>query len=261
MLILFCAGLLCAFFIGACNTRIEGCLDLYASNFDLNAEKSCTDCCTYPSVSLILSQKWEDRNFSVSDIFYDGSDQPFRIIDLKYFLSSWSWLGIDKLRYTVDSTDFNCNNSIITLTPDHLLIDSRQFNYTLGTYHYSPDLDSLFFMFGLQPGLQCNLDTTSELTTNLSIKSPLWDPSTTTLATLRLILQPDTSDANLDTFYLHDLRVISLDFDQDIKPGFTSSLGLTVDYAQWFSQANIHDTSSIRASILAGLKESIIKTP
>ena len=121
-----------------CNTRIEGCLDINADNFDFEAELACKECCTYPFMNLSLTQQWDETNFSNTDTFYDIHDQPYIIHDLKYFLSSWSWQDLEDIVYTIDSLSAACNEGILTYTPDILMGDTRQFSYTLGTIQECP---------------------------------------------------------------------------------------------------------------------------
>jgi len=238
---------------------VEGCLDINASNFDLNADRACTDCCTYPSLFLTLSQKWADSNFFLTDTLLDIHDHPYRINDLKYYLSSWAWFGTDQQWYTVDSAQITCNGNVIRYTPDITLIDATQFNYTLGTFHQSPDIDSIRFLFGLAETFGCLNDTTAPVI--LSDKSPLWDKTLQSLATVRLVLQPDISSPDLDTLFIHSSQDIRMDYDQELQPGFSTTLNLTVDYSKWFANADIQYLPSFALSVNNGLSGSITKTP
>ena len=53
---LICIVVIC---IGwGCSSKEEGCLDYRARNFDLDADKGCADCCTYPSLYVDLNHYW-----------------------------------------------------------------------------------------------------------------------------------------------------------------------------------------------------------
>jgi len=45
-------------FLSSCYEPIEGCLDPLSSNFQLDADNACGDCCTYPSVTLRFFPMW-----------------------------------------------------------------------------------------------------------------------------------------------------------------------------------------------------------
>lgn len=243
-----------------CTSRVEGCIDVAAANFDFSADRSCEDCCTYPLLSISLSQKWNDRNFSTSDTLMDKNGLAYKINDLKYFLSSWSWLDSDLHLYTVDSAEISCHGGFLSYTPDIILVDSRQFQYTLGTIRQSPVFDSIDFKLGLLADLDC-IDATSDDTPPVfSSNSPLWDKRSETRASIRLVLQLDTSIQTLDTLYIHTLQSIGLGYDLSLEAGIPTTIKLTVDYAEWFSNADIHDLNSFQSSILNGVKDSFSKT-
>jgi len=249
------------FLVTGCNTKVEGCLDIAAANFDLNADRACQDCCTYPSISISLSQKWSDRNFSTTDTLFDSNGEPFIINDLKYFLSSWSWFGSDNLTYTVDSAEIACNASMLRYTPDIILVDSRQFLYTLGTIRESPFIDSIQLKLGLLPAFDCIDETSANTPTVLSDKSALWNHQLSSRAALRVVLQRNLSIETFDTVFIHTCQNLNMGYDLDLKPGIQTTLNLSVNYALWFSNVDIQNLNSFETSILAGIPGSIFKTP
>ncbi len=74
------------------------------------------------------------------------------------------------------------------------------------------------------------------------------------------MLQLDTSIQTLDTLYIHTLQSIGLGYDLSLEAGIPTTIKLTVDYAEWFSNADIHDLNSFQSSILNGVKDSFSKT-
>ncbi|MGB4849549.1 MAG: MbnP family protein [Saprospiraceae bacterium] len=244
-----------------CTSRAEGCLDVAAANFDFSADRSCEDCCTYPLLSISLSQKWNDRNFSTTDTLKDKNGLTYKINDLKYFLSSWSWLNADLHLYTVDSAEISCIGGVLTYTPDIILVDSRQFQYTLGTIRQSPVIDSINLKLGLSAELACIDATSTDIPPVFSSSSPLWDKQSGTRASVRLVLQLDTSIQTFDTLYIHTLQDIGLGYDLGFAAGIPTTIKVTVDYAKWFSNADILDLNSFQTSIETGMKNSFYKSP
>jgi hypothetical protein len=253
-----CTGFL--FIHEGCTSRVEGCLDVAAANFDFSADRSCEDCCTYPLLSISLSQKWGARNFSTADSIFDKNGKVYRIRDLKYFLSSWSWRGSDQHNYTIDSAMISCNGGFLMYTPDIILVDSRQFQYTLGTIRQSPVIDSVHLKLGLLPALDCIDGTSTGIPSVFSTASALWDKQTASRASVRLVLQKDTSMQTFDTIFIHTLLDIDLGYDLNMEAGKQTTLVLTVDYAKWFSDADIMLPNSFQASIETGVKDSFYKS-
>ena len=245
----------------SCNTRIEGCLDIQAENFDFSAERACDDCCTYPSMLLSLSQKWDDENFSNTDTFYDVDQQPYQIIDLTYFLSSWSWTDAQDNLYTVDSVEAACNGSLRRFTPDIITIDTRHFSYILGTIRQSPVIDSLSFFLGQTDDYTCLDPNDPDTPPNLDQQGPLWNPATDTLETLRLIIKKDLSVEVYDTLFVTTQFQFGLGYANEIEKGKDATLKLSVNYAQWFATVDIDMLSTFENSIVTHLPGSIQPTP
>ena len=253
--------LLACMTIGGCFTRTEGCLDIAAENFDLNADRSCDTCCTYPPISISLSQKWQDVNFNTDSIYTDVNGDSFKIRDLKYFLSSFSWTDAGDVVYSIDSTDIMCGPQTIRYTPDIIQVDSRQFSYILDTIRLFPSIQSLEFKLGTEPVLECVDESAENTPVVLSDKSPLWDTLVDSRAAIRLVLQRDLTSEILDTIYVHTCQSIELNFIEEFQLGKPEVLKLTVNYALWFANADVSDIHSFNSSILAGLPGSFSKTP
>ena len=244
-----------------CNTRIEGCLDAQANNFDFSAELACSDCCTYPSMILSLSQKWQDRNFTNADTLYDQFNQPYKIQDLKYFLSSWTWKDLEGNVYTVDSARTDCGEEVLVYTPDNPVIDTRQFSYTLGTIRNNPEIQSIQFFAGLTEDYSCFDPEDPEAPDHLTSNSPLWNPETSDLAAIRMVLQLDLDTTVYDTVYTELSQVLPMLYSASFIKGEDTQLNLTVDYSLWFSEVNVNDLSSFGQSVQKHLAGSIFPTP
>ena len=257
--LLMCSSLFIAEW--GCNTRTAGCLDPNANNFDFNAERDCDGCCTFPVMSVTLSQKWNDKNFATTDTFYDSQNNAYQIVDIQYFLSSWSWKDADHNLYTVDSIAADCAGETLTYTPDINLIEPRLFVYPLGTFRISPVIDTIAFHLGLVEDFSCLNDTSTTTPGILTPASPLWNPDTKTLSTIRLVLNINIVDSLLDTVYIDLHHPFSIPYQHELKRGTNYSFLLTVNYALWFQYVNIEDLNSLPSAIEQGLEGSFSRTP
>jgi hypothetical protein len=245
----------------ACNTRIEGCLESNAENFDLNAELPCDGCCTYPSMGLILSQKWGPDNFTNADTLYDISGEAYKIEDLRYFLTTWSWTNTAGELFTVDSIENDCHGVLLRYTPDNVIIDTRRFAYTMGAIRENPVTDSVFFSLGLTHDFSCLDDEDLTVPPELTMNSPLWNPATASLETMRLIIRKDSAFTNFDTLFMSLSSNMGLGYVLEIKKGFDTQFELTIDYSLLFADVNIQDPNSFEMSVIAHFRESIFPTP
>lgn len=258
--LLVLTGLLILISIAGCNTRIQGCLDINAENFNLNAEQSCDGCCTYPTVSLSLTQQWGDRNFATTDTLYDINGHPYKITGLVYFLSDWIWEDGQGIQYNVDNVTVSCADGDLTYFPDNLPIGTEQFNYPLGNIRNSPVIDSLSFFLGLKQDFSCLDSEIPGTPLELTDQSPLWNPQTSSLETVRLIVQLDTAVESFDTIFISDEMRSTLSYPFEFVPGLDAKFTLTVDYSLWFKDVNTADPATFRQSIISNFAGSISPT-
>ena len=242
-----------------CNTRIQGCLDVNAENFDLEAERNCDSCCTFPSISLSLSQKWNDENFTNEATLYDVNQRPYRIQDLRYFLTTWAWRDTEGIWLSVDSVEADCEGSTLTYTPDNVILDTRKFLYPMGTIRQAPTIDSIRFTLGLTRDFTCLDDENAATPPELTPQSPLWNPASSSLETLRLIVQLTLESEVFDTLYIDTRSDIELAYAFQFRKGFDTQLDLSVNYARWFSSVDIRDLNTFSTSILSNFDGSITK--
>lgn len=250
----------CLVFLVSCNTKVDGCLDIAAENFDLEADRQCESCCRYPSMSLLLTQRWGDSNFQTSNTLYDINQKPYYIRDLKYILSSFSWEDSDNILYTIDSSLVDCGEQKIGYTRDLLQIDSRIFNYVLDTIRLFPHIQTLNLKLGWPPELECVDETDNELPVVFQNTNPLWDMTTGQRAALRLIVQRDTAIQTLDTMFIHTCRQLQLPYDIGLPVGVDAKFDLSVDYAKWFMSVDKNNPGTFVTSILDNIDGSFIRT-
>lgn len=244
----------------ACNTRVEGCLDVDAQNFDLDADRACDGCCKYPPILLSLSQKWDQENFNTKDTFFDVNLRPYKILDLKFVLSSFSWWDVNGQSYTIDSSSISCESAIINYTRDILIIEPERFQYTLDSIKKFPSITNLKLKLGWSPDLSC-IDPYPELQGSVfADENPLWDSLGNARSAIRLIIQPDLNTENTDTLYIHACKEIQIPYEHTFVPGQVTQLDLSVNYAQWFRSVNVTDLNSFAASLLLNLEGSIHRT-
>jgi len=249
----------CTFF--GCIARNEGCLDIAAENFDLSADKACVGCCTYPSLSLSLSQKWGTRNFHTDSLYHDVNNMPFYIRDLDYFMSSFAWEDTDLIKYTIDSTDIQCGEDVIRYTPDIVQVDARRFVYLLDSIRVFPFIENINLKVGVVSELNCVDATDDDTPLVLSDASPLWDTLANARSAIRVVLQTDTSVLSFDTVYIHTCLPVSLTYMEEFEPGIDKVLNLTVDYSLWFATFDLMNPGSIQSSLITGIPVSFSRTP
>ncbi|NUO02053.1 MAG: hypothetical protein HUU01_15725 [Saprospiraceae bacterium] len=100
--------LCCSMLLSACYEPTEGCLDARATNFDLQADEACSDCCEYPTFQLSLQHRivlpGREFRFSTDSVYYDGSGNPFRFQNIRFYLSNIHLVRSDGTEAIVEDT-------------------------------------------------------------------------------------------------------------------------------------------------------------
>jgi len=149
----------------ACYQNQEGCLDVAATNFDVEADIDCcqetaTCCCTYPSLSLsILHKLTADAvtNFNTSSTLtlMSDSSQSFIVENIQFYLTNFHLINSNtatEVGVEDQITLYNNNNGQISsqeVEDNFSLIKPSQFTYDIGTFLSANNFDMISFDVGL----------------------------------------------------------------------------------------------------------------
>lgn len=114
-----------------CYSYQEGCQDLSATNYKLDADYTCEDCCTYPSINFTLSHRLGAQNYHRDSILLDASSTPFKLEHIYFFIHEFQFNFSDQSVSKVDET-------IAFLTPDN-----KQIKATDDYQFVTPSLSSI----------------------------------------------------------------------------------------------------------------------
>lgn len=248
---LYLAGLLAFLSIGvlACYEPREGCLDVEANNFSVDADRACSDCCTYPSLRLTFQHRsvYPDTvvAFQLADsVYLDAAGQPYRVQDLRFLLSDFRLVRSDgselpmsnRLAVRVFAPDGS-------LKPDSIINDvllmrpSLNSRLTAGTMRASGRFAALRFRIGLTE-VTANVDPAS-----LPAVHPL-RPASSGLdwsqaegfefQRMKLLLGLTGADSLvISTRRAADRQTIEIPLDVNVPPGYNLELDIRIDYFGW----------------------------
>ncbi|MEM9835570.1 MAG: MbnP family protein [Bacteroidota bacterium] len=92
---LTCYPIILLSLLTSCYQEVSGCLDVNATNFDLDADFACPDdCCNYPTLGVAVTHNYADQSLRTDTFYLDAQNNPFRISRLRYY---WSELQLDQL--------------------------------------------------------------------------------------------------------------------------------------------------------------------
>ena len=242
-------------FLTSCYEDREGCLDINATNFNVEADIACVDCCTYPALQLDFQHKvvLADTvlNLSYVDSTYrDGFGNPFRISNIQYYLSGFHLIrtGGDTLQVADTLQITKSDGETITIKDDFLLVNPGVFGFeSLGTFRTEGDYAGIGFNFGIGP-VANQLDTTYfEEDHPLSAQNPnmYLGNEGYAFAKIDLLLNPANDSLTTEIIINGDKNLIPVDIlsDFNLLEGINPRFILFVNYLEWFNNVDvINDT-------------------
>lgn len=273
-ILLFLFGIIC---FSGCYEPTPGCLDTRATNFDLDADEACPDCCTFPKLNVRFNNVWTYPDGDVPlrlDTFYtDANDQPFRLQRIRFY---WSELALvlnnGEILSISDSLDLSIANgtdtSMITVRDDYLFadIDRASRSIALNTIAPSGVLTRLEATFGIREPVN------NAVTTSVSNSHPLapktgqmnlgaatgyifakieYFQDTTAVDTIPRIINIYGSD------FLNELQ-LDLPTPMAFIEGFNPVLVIENNISRWFSGIDVRqtDTTALKNQFVDNLTQS-----
>ncbi len=265
----------------SCYEPEEGCLDVAAKNFQVDADRDCPDgCCEYPSLKLILSHRVGEQGNDeplryLTTVYTDAQRQVFRLQKMQYYLSNFLLHAADGTTASVTDLlsvqSYNTDGGLTDnqLTDDFLLINpSFSSTLTVGEIQVNGTFEAISFSLGLTE-LANRTDTTSveEGHPLGSIDDPMFVDQDQGYAFLEAAILRDTIAS--DTIPT-DVSVVGtgqridyfIPFDQpfNLNPGYNINISLHINYATWLNAIeDVRNDSpeAIADKIVSGLSQAI----
>ncbi len=264
--------LLFLLWLSGCYENKEGCLDVRATNFDLDADVPCPNCCTYPSLKLKASHQHHigDTVYSVLllDSFYlDKNDQAFRLKSIRYFLSDFKLISHTGAVVSIDDKidievlNSSGNRELMNFVDDFILINASSApTITLGTFPHPDTYSGIRFKMGLDPLLDSanpNSFPTNHALSNTG--DEMYDfvnghYLSTKIEIFKDTIPQDTIPRLLTSYASISGGEVNLLFPEPVvlPEGFHLTITLGVDCISWF------ETSDVRLDTDQALMEQIL---
>ncbi len=243
----------------SCYEPESGCLDNEALNYSLDADRSCSDCCEYPSLRLDVQHRFT-RDSLVQGILpsntvhIDDFDQAFRFKSIRFFLNKLHLLDASGNPLMVEEelplvVIEGSRIRLDTVEDNFALVDvSNLSDYTIGTIRGGGQFNGLSFDLGLtDPASKADID---EVPVDHPLDAPeLYLSDEEGYVFFKMELYRDTTQATLDSVSVQIDRTTSLpDFnfpiDFFLNPGFNSEVVLRINYADLLAGVNVRTDSA-----------------
>ncbi|HMQ50274.1 MAG TPA: hypothetical protein PKA00_22785 [Saprospiraceae bacterium] len=247
--------------LSACYEPREGCLDIEAVNYELDADKNTLEDCIYPEFRLQVAHRYSTQDtifrFRLRDsIYYDDFGQPFRVNDLRFYLSDLKLLFDngqemmleDELAVYIRQPGGTVEMQV--LEDNFALVNpSITQNYVIGTSTNSGNIQSLSFTLGLDDPANQIIPDSLPASHPLSLRdSSMYLGIDSGYVFQRIELFRDTTAADtIPEVLLIGTPGYQQHYAVDVVAakdrGFHLLLTLQVDYRVWFRGINVKTDS------------------
>jgi len=251
---------------------VEGCLDINATNFDVEADRACADCCTYPNLRLSVQHNFSDTfqdtsyRFNLDSIYTLDSINFFFTPKVKFYLSDIQLIIEDGNTFGVESElEIAILNTTDTITiEDNFALINRAVpsTQTIGDFSKNGAFRGISFNIGFSDTVQAATPQFFKRNHPLSLgDSSLYDFDKQQYIITQFSLVRDAFSMESDTVQIDILanefyEKIELDFPFNIRRGFDTTIFLEVDYRKWLRGVNIKEDDEL--SIKEQLKNNMV---
>lgn len=249
-----------------CYEKKEGCLDVLAANFALEADIDCCQdpdacCCEYPKLSFSIKHQFGSENLSKGKLYFTDSGDPFYIDTIRFFISNVRLL--DGAEYAVDDTiQIKSADGQTVARPDDLsIISSTGFSIEIGAFKRPGIFTNLGFIVGLtEPERSAASDQFESPYPLAENQTKLRDSISKELLLYDVGWIPDTLTRKVIHLQMPASFTVAIDLPVEITkdPGRAITIPLAIDYQKWLGPIDLqNDESDVqKQKILQGLTQS-----
>ena len=267
-------GLFFIFLLTNCFEPQDGCLDLNATNYDVSADDFCSNCCTYPSLSLafrhlvVLPDDPDTTIFFRYNTYYPtpmNLSDTFTIERIRYFLSDIRLVKFNGEEVRVlDSIDVEINGVDERIEDSYGKIDRDIFKtINVGTIVTNGVFKSIRFNVGLDANERKIDPETVETASQLYVQTDtlLYDTLNMNYLSSLVIFNRDTLSMMDSTVVkiLEETNLIEVPFSEsyDLSPGSNIKITIDIDYLSWFKGIDIKN-EPVNAALRSKFLENIV---
>lgn len=231
------------FLLSSCYSNIEGCLDPESTNYGIEADVSCEDCCEYPILQLNIFHNNGEETFNLGDTIKNNFDQEVILLGYVYLLSDFYVNTEDGFAHEVEDTiNVSKLDGVEWVKEDVIRVKRSKFSYDIGTTTFKGDVSTISFRTGILEDLN-----SFEIITPNSGNSLTTDPDTLLqtnprqYVTQRILAVPgpEFNDTLVyDVVNSEGINFINIPVEYTSSRGLDKELEIIADYGLWFENIN-----------------------
>lgn len=259
-------GIFLLFGMVSCYEDRNGCLDLRATNFDIDADRECDGCCVYPQLRLVFEHKLlpdSAANLTYNtEVYKDEVGNEFRIKDIQFYVSNARLVREDGTEvYPADSLSVSIQPpagvaQAAKISNNVALINRNNFTpAAMGRFVTTGRFTKIRFTIGLEDLLNQVIPTSlPDSLVNHPLENTAMYISTDSgfiFNRLQLFNAAAQTDTTFTTFKIlkPDFVDIELPLSTNIIEGFNIQVVIRINYLKWFADVDLkNDTPATVAT-------------
>ncbi len=236
----------------SCYEPVEDCLDINASNYNVNADNPCDDCCSYPT--FIINFSYTGISSSLGDTL-DLVNHRVVLHDFHFFL--------DNIYLVSDGEEIAYNETIEIdgqeVDNDFGFFNRGNFRKTLENFVFTGEADVLVFELGLGDEIAAidrdSLDDRAGFTVVPDTVSAGIGEYVDLGLTLEDLATNEIYRITIDPVVLEQ-QVFSIPTPIEVERGSGASVVVEIDFQLWLFDIDLTDLSATEDVILANVSNS-----
>lgn len=233
----------------SCNARVEGCLDIEASNFDITIDKHDPSACVYPDLLLNVQYSWDTLPFAINSFYTNDLDQQLVFLEAYVLVSQFALNGVEEGRLVVEDRvnwflKDGDGGEFISAIDDFTFVDYSRFSFVLGEWRTTDFVDRLDFFVGVPDTLTpTSVDSLNENHV-LRESRAYYSEETNEFATARFVIARDSAQIELDTFVVSSGPLAySFSLSQQLAIGKDDQVDIKIDFYTIFKGVDLSQDS------------------
>ncbi|MEE9437663.1 MAG: hypothetical protein V3V14_01605 [Saprospiraceae bacterium] len=240
----------------SCYSPIDDCLDNESTNYSINADEMCENCCLYPVAKLNVFHQNDTETISLGDTIINNIGQHLVLLNFVYLLSDF-YLYADQAQSfeVIDTIQILKNNNSEFIKDDVVSIKRALFEFELGTIIFDANVQQMTFKVGLNDDLNYNPIVSSTNGHPLtSDPDTLYIESENKYTFQRFVVAHGTNFSDTSIYEIDKPINISIPIEFVSERGKDKNIIIETLYDKWFD--NINFTNMGTAIIESKIEEN-----
>jgi hypothetical protein len=237
-----------------CQENVEGCLDIKATNFVIDATKQCKDnCCVYPNLIVRADYVVGNKKFNQDTLTVGG--EKIKLLQIQFYLSDFQlFTNKNELYKPLDSFSLIREKDTLRLINNvALLAKSNGFDFNLGAFKGTGIFGRVQLKVGLNDTFKMAVPSKMPLNHPLSLKADsMYISSKKQYIFNKIVFAKGQQFQDTVRLFITEPGNVNIVKNLSFTEGFDGVIPLKINYLRFFDGVtNLSDENSLMRQIVS----------